>query len=141
MPKKIITSRTLPTVLDELDCWTGKLTWDLFCQHLAGVLKVKSISRHTLLSYPELVDAFKQKKNAIKESKSSESLPADMTLESALRRIDELEAKSSRLEAENDRLKEQFVRWQYNLYMMPGVDMDRLNQQVDKPLAKVDRRG
>jgi len=141
MPKKIITSHTLPIVLGELDRWTGKLTWDLFSQHLAEVLKVKSISRHTLLSYPELVDAFKQKKNAIKESKISQSPPADITLESALRRIDELEAKSRRLEAENDRLKEQFVRWQYNLYMMPGVDMDRLNQQVDKPLAKVDRRG
>ena len=141
MPKKIITPRTLPVALAELDGWSGKLTWELFAQHLAKVLDEKTISRHTLLSYPELVDAFKQRKKAIKEAKENEPHSSDVTLESVLKRIDELEAKNDRLESENERLKEQFVRWQYNLYMMPGVDMDRLNQQVDKPLAQLDRRG
>ncbi|WP_108447051.1 hypothetical protein [Halomonas denitrificans] len=141
MPKKIITPQTLLIALEEIDRWSGKLTWELFSQHLAKVLGEKAISRHTLLSYPELVDAFKQRKKSIKVEKENQPVRSDVTLEGAMERIGELEAKNARLVRENERLKEQFVRWQYNLYMMPGVDMFSLSQQLDKPLSQIDRRG
>ena len=138
MPKKIITDKTLPIALHELDKWKGKLTWKTFAAQLATVLGVENISRHTLLSYPALVDAFNDRKTALKEAKASSD--SDITLEHAKEQIVMLEAKVQRLEKQNNMLLEQFVRWQHNAYMMPGVDMQVLNGNLDKPLPKLNRR-
>ncbi|WP_257266724.1 hypothetical protein [Endozoicomonas sp. ONNA2] len=137
MPKKIITEKTLPLALHELDKWKGKLTWDSFASCLAKVLGEEKISRHTLLSYPALVEAFNDRKKALKDKKEETGEP-DITLEVALKEIATLKAKVERLEKQNNALLEQFVRWQHNLYAMPGVDMRRLN--LDKPLTGVNRR-
>ncbi|MBP6083747.1 MAG: hypothetical protein KA732_21120 [Providencia sp.] len=138
MPKKIITEKTLPVALHELDKWSGKLTWNSFAAQLAKVLGEESVSRHTLLSYPALVEAFNNRKNSLKEP--SNSTEKDVTLEFAKEQISILEAKVERLEKQNESLLEQFVRWQHNAYMMPNVDMKVLNQRLDKPLPEVDRR-
>jgi hypothetical protein len=138
MPKQIITQKTLQVALHELDNWSGKLTWDKYAEQLAKVLGEDAISRHTLMSYKVLVEAFRERKKSLKEAKKSD-VP-DITLEFAKKQIDMLEAKVRRLESQNEKLLEQFVRWQHNAYMMPKVDMKLLNQQLDKPLTKVDRR-
>ncbi|GGP41903.1 hypothetical protein [Shewanella saliphila] len=138
MPKKIITVKTLPLALHELDKWTGKLTWNSFSERLAKVLGEENISRHTLLSYPVLVEAFNERKQSLKDSSKDEK--KDITLEFAKQQIAILEAKVERLEKQNEKLLEQFVRWQHNAYMMPNVDMKLLNRQLDKPLPEVDRR-
>ena len=138
MPKKIITEKTLPLALHELDKWSGKLTWNSFAEQLAKVLGEEKISRHTLLSYPALVEAFNDRKENLKES--AKSTEKDVTLEFAKQQIAILEAKVERLEKQNEKLLEQFIRWQHNAYMMPNVDMNRLNKQLDKPLPEVNRR-
>lgn len=138
MPKKIITEKTLPLALHELDKWSGKLTWNNFAEQLAKVLGEKKISRHTLLSYPALVDAFNDRKQSLKEASKNEE--KDITLEFAKQQIATLEAKVERLEKQNEKLLEQFVRWQHNAYMMPNIDMNVLNKRLDKPLSEVDRR-
>lgn len=141
MPKMIITERTLPVALHEIDKWSGKLTWEKYAERLAFALGEKRISRHTLLSYPVLVEAFNAKKDALRAAaESSSSNGQDITLEFAKQQIATLEAKVNRLEKQNNLLVEQFVRWQHNLYMMPGVDMEKLNAQLDKPLQAVSRR-
>lgn len=141
MPKKIITESTMPIALHEIDKWTGKLTWDQYAERLALALGEKRISRHTLLSYPVLVEAFNAKKNALKAAaQNSDKDDRDITLEFAKQQIATLEAKVTRLEKQNNLLSEQFVRWQHNLYMMPRVDMEKLNAQIDKPLPAVKRR-
>jgi len=138
MPKKIITEKTLPLALHELDKWTGKLTWTSFAEHLAKLLGEEKISRYTLLSYPALVDAFNNRKESLKETVNSKE--PDITLEFAKEQIAILEVKVQRLEKQNEKLLEQFVRWQHNAYMTPGVDMTVLNKQLDKPLSEVNRR-
>jgi acyl-homoserine lactone acylase PvdQ len=138
MPKKIITEKTLPLALHELDKWSGKLTWNSFAAQLAKVLGEESVSRHTLLSYPALVEAFNNRKDSLKDQLNSTE--KDVTLEFAKEQISILEAKVERLEKQNESLLEQFVRWQHNAYMMPNVDMKVLNQRLDKPLPEVDRR-
>lgn len=138
MPKQIITQKTLQVALHELDNWSGKLTWDRYAEQLAKVLSEDTISRHTLMSYKVLVEAFRERKGSLKEAKNSDA--PDITLEFAKKQIDMLEAKVSRLETQNEKLLEQFVRWQHNAYMMPKVDMKLLNQQLDKPLTEVKRR-
>lgn len=138
MPKKIITQKTLQVALHELDNWSGKLTWNSYAEQLAKVLGEDTISRHTLMSYKVLVEAFRERKESLKETKSSET--SDITLEFAKKQIAMLEAKVRRLEIQNEKQLEQFVRWQHNAYMMPKVDMKLLNQQLDKPLPKVNRK-
>jgi hypothetical protein len=138
MPKKIITEKTLPIALHELDKWIGKLTWNRYAEQLAKVLGEEKISRHTLLSYPALVEAFNDRKDSLKEA--TENKEPDITLDHAKEQIAMLEAKVQRLEKQNEKLLEQFVRWQHNAYMTPGVDMKVLNKQLDKPLPEVDRR-
>ncbi|MFA6015686.1 MAG: hypothetical protein WC742_11530 [Gallionellaceae bacterium] len=140
MPKKIITESTLPIALHEIDKWSGKLTWELYAEQLASVLGEKRISRHTLLSYQVLVEAFNDKKSALKLAQESTPLEQDITVEFAKQQIAILEATVARLEKQNKLMSEQFVRWQHNLYMMPRVDMEKLNAQIDKPLPAVKRR-
>lgn len=139
MPRTFITEKTIPVILRELDIWSGKLTWPDFAQRVAGVLGENSISRHALLKYPQIVDAFNQRKKNLKES--FEKAPEkNVTLDFALEEISRLEAENERLKRQVALFQEQFVRWQQNLMMMPGVDMERLNLQLDKPLPKVNRR-
>jgi len=141
MPKKIITEATLPIALHHLDKWSGKLTWELYAERLALALGEKRISRHTLLTYKVLVEAFNARKNALRASTHiSGAKEPDITLDFAKQEIATLEAKVARLEKQNDLFKEQFVRWQYNYYMMPGVDMEKLDQKKDKALTAVNRR-
>lgn len=141
MPKKIITEKTLPIALHELDKWSEKLTWERFADRLAQCLGEKRISRHTLLSYPALVEAFNARKDALRESAlNADSGKPNVTMEFAKQQIATLEAKVARLEKQIDLHREQFVRWQHNLYMMPRVDMEKLNATLDKPLPAIKRR-
>ena len=136
MPKKVITKATLPKVLRELDRWDGKLTWPLFCARVAKVLGVDSVSRHTMYLHPTIVEQFRVRQIHLRSA--AKVVPRDLTLEVAVRRIEELEAQVKRLDDTNKLLLERFERWQYNAYAN-GVRMDAL--QWDKPLPAVTRSG
>lgn len=136
MPKIIITKSSLPRILRELDRWEGKLTWPLFCERVAKVLGVDSISRHTMYHYPAIKERFQHRQKDLREAR--DSLPRDYTLDAANRRIADLEAQVKRLEETNNALLDQFRRWQYNAYAN-NVRMDLL--VWDKPLPEVSRSG
>lgn len=120
----------------ELDRWDGKLTWPLFCNRVATVLGVESVSKHTMYLYPAIKERFQQRQIDLRNAKNE--LPRDFTLDAAIRRIADLEAQVVRLEQTNGLLLDQFRRWQYNAYAN-NVRMDLLIW--DKPLPKVDRSG
>lgn len=141
MPKIIITESTLPIALHEIAQWSGKLTWERFAERLAVRLGEKRISRHTLLSYSILVEAFNVKKIALRESANeSKSAESDFSVEFAKKQIETLEATVMQLERQNNLLRQQFIRWQHNLYMMPRVDMEKLNAKLDMPLPELNRK-
>ena len=136
MPKRIITRSSLPKILRELDRWNGKLTWPLFCERVAKVLTVDSISRHTMYQYPAVVERFQQRQRDVRES--AKAIPRNFTLELATKRIADLEAQVKRLQATNDLLLDQFRRWQYNA-LAQGARVDTLD--LDRPLPAIDRSG
>ena len=136
MPKKIITKATLPKIMRELDRWEGKLTWPLFCERVAKVLNVASMSKHTMYLYPAVKERFQQRQKDLREAR--DALPRDYTLELATRRIMDLEAQVKRLEETNGLLLDQFRRWQYNAFAN-NIRMDLL--ALEKPLPEVDRAG
>ena len=141
MPKIIITETTLPIALHEIAQWSEKLTWERFAERLAERLGEKSISRHTLLSYSSLVEAFNAKKDALREvANKPRAVESELSVEFAKKQIETLEAKVMQLERQNNLLLQQFVRWQHNLYMMPRVDMEKLNVQLDTPLPELKRK-
>lgn len=137
MPKILIDNDSKRAIIKIIDSWKGKLTWERLCEKVSRDLGFNEvISRHTLLAYGEIQLAFSNKKKILKDSPANKFGTGDVALDKAYERIQTLESANLRLEAEITATREQFVRWQFNLYRM-GVDMEQLN--LDKPLVNFDR--
>ena len=134
MPKLIVTKASLPKIMRVLDRWEGKLTWPLFCEQVAKVLQVNAVSRHTLMRYKGIRHRFKVRQQELRDAADQE--PRDYTLETANKRIRDLEAQVRRLEDTQILLLEKFQRWQYNAYAH-NLRME----QLDAPLPAVNRSG
>lgn len=133
-----LTDERIKEVVDILDGWTGKLTWDLL---LAAVEKAIGIrySRFTFAEYPEIANAFSFKKDRLRGTKpGGRGEPRDARVRDALEQKQRYQDKAERLEQENLLLLEQFVTWATNAERK-GVTMAMLNAPLPKP--KRDRTG
>lgn len=139
MPRTVVTRKTMPLILHELDKWSGKLTWELFSERVAKVLNEESLTRHALIKYQVIKEAFDLRKKALKEDKEI-SNPVDVTLDMLLKENEVLRAKNAQLEKQVTNLQEQFIHWQANLHKMPHVDIVALDSKLNAPLAEVKRR-
>lgn len=127
-----LTSAVLQQVLGALDGWKGKLTWDLLLDEVERLCGSR-YSRFTFADYPEIANAFSLRKESLRGTlPRTRGEPKDERLRAALQRIDRLEAKAERLQAENDLFTEQFVTWALNAERK-GVTMDMLNAPLPKP--------
>lgn len=127
-----LTNERIVAVLDVLDGWKGKLTWDLL---IAAVRDSTGItySRFTFADYPEIANAFALKKEVLRGAWSGEpETPRDVRVRSSLDKADRLKAKVERLTQENNLLKEQFVIWAHNAERN-NVTMMMLNKPLPKP--------
>jgi|SRR5471030_3120564 len=127
-----LTNEILQSVLDTLDGWKGKLTWDLFLDEIEKVVGHR-YSRFTFAEYPQIANAFTLKKEGLRGTfKPPASEPRDEKVRAALEQVDRYKAKVERLEAENQLLLEQFVTWAHNAERK-GVTTMMLNAPLPKP--------
>lgn len=128
---KHLTDRDIQRVVELLDGWRGKLTWEILasaCEPIIGTAP----ARQTLYRCTRIAQAYEQAKARTKQVRGpSKSLP---TVQTALDRIARLTAENERLQMENSRLLEQFVVWQYNAHVR-GLTAAQLNA----PLPAIDR--
>lgn len=119
-------------VVDVLDGWIGKLTWDLL---IAEVLRRTGCeySRFTFAEYPRIADAFAVKKKKLSGTLTREPrTPRDGQILAALDAAERFKAKAERLERENELLLEQFQTWAVNAERY-GVTIAKLNAPLALP--------
>jgi hypothetical protein len=127
-----LTDETIELVLDRLDSWSEKLTWE------ALISKIKSetgheYSRFTFADYPQVVDAFSLKKKALSGKLARPPLtPRDSQVQAALAQVERFRAKAERLAHVNALLNEQFVTWAQNANRF-GITKDQLNAPLSLP--------
>jgi len=127
-----LTQEVLQQVLDTLDGWKGRLTWDLLLDAVESMTGHR-YSRFTFADYPEVANAFSFKKERLRGTlPRNRGEPKDERLRTALEQVDRLRDKADRLKEENDILSEQFVTWAINAERK-GVTMDMLNAPLPKP--------
>lgn len=127
-----LTSERIAAVLEALDAWKGKLTWELLLDAVEALTGYR-YSRFTFADYPEIANAFSLKKDALRGTlPRSRGEPRDERVRAALAQAERATAKANRLEAENRLLTEQFVTWAINAERK-GVTLDMLNAQLPKP--------
>ena len=127
-----LTKQRIQVVVDLLDAWRGKLTWELLLDAVEESTGIR-YSRFTFTEYPEIANAFSLRKDVLRGTWTAESSqPRDKRLQAALEQAGRLNAKNERLEAENQLLLEQFVMWATNAERK-GVTIAMLNAPLPKP--------
>lgn len=127
-----LTEKRIASVLDILDAWKGKLTWEL----IIDAVEVETgyrYSRFTFAEYPQIANAFAFKKEILRGTLTrSRGDVKDERVRAAIAQAERYKTKSARLETENELLLEQFVTWAINAERK-GVTQDMLNAPLPKP--------
>jgi len=130
---KNLGDKEIEKIVEILDGWSGKLTWDKLIHEIHIHLN-QDYTRQTLAKHIRIKSAYdltKERSSDISEESKHESPEISILLQ----KIERLEAKNARLQKENQDLLAQFARWAYNSYAH-GVS----KEELDKPLTKIDRR-
>lgn len=128
---KHLTARDIDLLIGLIDGWNGKLTWEALCDETEALIGTRP-TRQTLNAHARIKSAFGDKKAQQKAGFKSTKRPESLAI--AEQRIHRLESENQRLKAENNRLLERFVRWQYNAQKR-GLSLASL----DASLPDVDR--
>jgi hypothetical protein len=133
---KNLNAESIENVVQVLDGWEGKLTWDLFIKAVASRTGC-TYTRQALHRHERIAKAFQLRKQSLSnfkdQKRSTEHLSvAELTV--IIDRCARLESENTRLRAENERLLLQFVTWAYNAHTR-GLDKEFLN----RPLQPIDR--
>jgi hypothetical protein len=128
---KHLTPKDVDIVVRLIDAWEEKLRWETLCDEASKLIGSRP-TRQTLDAHAKIKNAYLSRKAHLKNGLLPTKRPASLDI--AAQRIRRLEGENSRLKDENDRLLEQFVRWQYNAYKH-GMSKAKL----DAPLPPIDR--
>jgi len=128
---KHLTDRDVERVVEILDGWSEKLTWDALCDSCALVIGTKP-ARQTLAKFVRINNAFEACKKRLKDA--PQELPLPPSIKIAGQRIERLERENERLKRENNELLQQFVTWQYNAHIrgLSDIDLNRSLPGIDR---------
>src|SRR2546429_9472494 len=110
---KNLTDADIKQIVEILDGWSGKLTWEL----LIDAIELPMHNRYTrqaLHKHERIRHAIDLQKKSLSGNDGEIRRVISPALQVALERIARLEAANWRLQSENERLLEQFVRRAYN---------------------------
>src|SRR5471030_1880693 len=124
---KNLTPGAIEQIVSILDGWSEKLTWDLLIQAVARRLR-GTYTRQALHKHERIKRAFVLRKQILSTSVVTRKF-INPESQVANDRIARLKGENARLQMENDRLLEQFVRWAYNAYTR-GLDEQFLSQPL-----------
>jgi hypothetical protein len=138
---KNLTSADVDQIVGILDCWSGKLTWELLAEAVERRLYAR-YTRQALDKHERVKTAFRVRKDALLQTKDLGALTptGSPELDASAQRIARLEGENERLQAQNQHLLEKFARWAYNAHThglaealleqaMTPVDRDRTEQR------------
>lgn len=119
----------IAAIVDVIGGWRrDKLTWEAIIVEAAQVLGF-SPSRQTLNAHPAIKVAYAAKKKGLVVPSPRTSMPSSLAV--AAQRIARQQAENDRLTNINNRLLEQFAKWQYNAYKL-GVKEHQLNEDLPR---------
>lgn len=135
--EKNLDEAAIEEVVQVLDGWQGKLTWDLLVKAVAQRTG-RTYTRQAFHRHQRISETFQLCKQQVSRSrplteKSPERLSAD-EVKALIDRCARLEGENARLRVVNERLLLQFEVWLYNAHTR-GLDADFLN----RPLPSIDR--
>jgi len=120
-------------IVQILDGWTEKLTWDKLIDEIALHLKNR-YTRQTLAKHTRIKSAYELiKKNKFDIEKKKTYTPIEINV--LIEELERVKAENKRLKKEKQDLLAQFARWTYNSYTK-GVS----KEELDKSLPIIDRR-
>ena len=111
---KHLTDRDVERVVEILDGWRDKLTWEALCKACSPIIGTTP-ARQTLAKFVRIKNAFEACKKRLKSETQEVRFPPSMRV--AAERITRLEHENERLKRENRELLQQFVVWQYNAHI------------------------
>lgn len=120
-------------IVEILDGWTGKLTWELLISEIS-LRRHGRYTRQALSNHERIRHAFDLKKRKCTSESGLVRPVCSPELKVAMGKIERLKSENIRLESENQRLLEQFATWTYNAYSR-GLDQEFLNH----PLPSINR--
>ncbi len=130
--KKHLTDNKIDAIVEIIDGWTDRLTWELLVNKIAA--KFGRYTRQALDKHARISDAFTERKKFLRSGHKRSTAHLSELAKKSVERIERLEAENRRLRAENNSLLEQFVRWQYN-----AAARGMTAEQINAALPAVDR--
>ncbi|MES2580514.1 MAG: hypothetical protein V4552_08205 [Pseudomonadota bacterium] len=127
---KNLDDTNIKQIVEILDGWADKLTWDLLIDTVELRLHNR-YTRQTLHKHERIKNAFELRKISLTDGDEHIQIVRSPELQKALERIARLETENKRLESENQQLLEQFARWAYNV-SAKGYDFNVLNENLPK---------
>ncbi len=130
---KNLDDQVILSIVEILDGWKGKLTWNLLIDEIEKRL-YQRYTRQALFAHERIRNAFDLKKEDIPFvlDNGRKKCGPEAVMENE--RHNRLLSENERLKSENQRLLEQFNRWAYNAYTR-GLTPEFLNQ----PLPVINR--
>jgi hypothetical protein len=127
-----LTAERIAVVIETIDEWTGKLTWELLIDSVEKSTGYR-YSRFTFADYPQIANAFSFKKDSLRGTlPRNRGEPRDELVRAAMAQVNRYKSKVERLEVENQLLLEQFVTSAINAERK-GVTVEMLNAPLPKP--------